>query len=715
MNYFKYTLITLVLLVSNLPAQEKILTLEEVIYNAARLSVQYPSHLKWIAGSSNYSLADDSADDPLLLSVEAVSGKTDTIVSLSAINSQLRKAGADELKQFPYLNWTDSDNFNFWAGNYLIGYNTSSGKVEILNSKPENAENIDFSIPEKIAFTVENNLFISVDGQVKQITNDTIKGILNGQTVHRVEFGIYKGTFWSPGSDYLAFYRKDETMVTDYPVLNLSTRPASVDFIKYPMAGMTSEEVKVGVYDLNNDRITYLKTGKPEDQYLTGVTWSPDEKYIFIQQLNRDQNHMQLIKYDISSGEKVKVLFEEKNEKYVEPLNPLYFRPKHDDQFIYISRNSGWNHLFLYDTSGNLIRQLTEGEWEVKDFSGFSSDGEKAFFTATKDSPLESNFYSVDISSGLITRITTESGVHNVQHNEDGSLFIDRYSGLDVPGRILLEDASGNTLREIFTGENPLKEYKLGKTEFITLKSSDGYDLYGRIIYPPDFDEDKKYPVLVYVYGGPHAQLVTNSWLGGAGLWLNFMAQHGYIVFTLDNRGSANRGLEFEQVTFRNLGKYEIEDQLTGVEFLRSLHYVDAERMGVHGWSYGGFMTTSLMTRTPDIFRAGVAGGAVIDWSYYEVMYTERYMDTPEQNPDGFNESNLLNYVGSLKGKLLEVHGTSDPTVVWQHTLLFAEKAMKLGIDLDYYPYVGHQHGVRGKDRFHLYKKITDYFNQYLK
>jgi dipeptidyl-peptidase-4 len=242
------------------------------------------------------------------------------------------------------------------------------------------------------------------------------------------------------------------------------------------------------------------------------------------------------------------------------------------------------------------------------------------------------------------------------------------------------------------------------------------------IIFPADFDmptgqadNTKKYPVLVYVYGGPHEQLIRNQWLGGSNLWLNYMAQQGFIIFTLDNRGSANRGLEFEQSTFRKLGTIEIEDQLTGIEYLKSLPYVDSERMGLFGWSYGGYMTVSLMTRTPDVFKVGVAGAPVIDWNYYEVMYTERYMDTPQTNPEGYKESSLFNYIKDLKGKLLIVHGTYDETVVLQHSLLYAESAAHLGIDLDYYPYIGHKHGIVGKDKFHLYHKITNYFIENLK
>ncbi len=282
---------------------------------------------------------------------------------------------------------------------------------------------------------------------------------------------------------------------------------------------------------------------------------------------------------------------------------------------------------------------------------------------------------------------------------------------MDIPSVTQIIDNNGKTITGLNKSSNPLLDYKISRPKIFTLKTGNDIDLYCRIILPTDFDSTKSYPVIVYVYGGPHAQLVTNRWyLGRYDFWFQYMAQNGYIVFTIDNRGSDNRGLEFEQSTFRHLGTKEIEDQLVGINYLKSLSYVDSNRIGVFGWSYGGFMTTSLMLRTNDTYKVGVGGGAVIDWKYYEIMYTERYMDTPETNPEGYEEASLLNYVDNLNGKLLLVHGTSDPVVVWEHTLEFAKKTAHMNKPLDYFPYVGHGHGVRGKDAIHLYNKISNYF-----
>jgi dipeptidyl-peptidase 4 len=308
------------------------------------------------------------------------------------------------------------------------------------------------------------------------------------------------------------------------------------------------------------------------------------------------------------------------------------------------------------------------------------------------------------------------SGTHSAKLSPNGNYIIDTYSSQVTPRKIwVINNKDGKVAQTLLTSKNPVADYALGEVTIFPIKADDGTDLYTRMITPPNFDKNKKYPVVVYVYGGPHLQLVTNSWLGGANLWMQLMAQKGYIVFTLDPRGTSGRGLEFEQETFRQLGTVEIADQLRGVEYLKSLPYVDADRMGIHGWSFGGFMTTSMMLKSPDTFKVGVAGGPVIDWNYYEIMYTERYMDSPEQNPEGYKNANLLNYVKNLKGKLLMIHGTVDDVVVWQHSLAFIKKAVDEGILLDYFVYPGHPHNVIGKDRVHLMRKVTQYLDDNLK
>jgi dipeptidyl-peptidase-4 len=388
--------------------------------------------------------------------------------------------------------------------------------------------------------------------------------------------------------------------------------------------------------------------------------------------------------------------------------------PNNPGQFVWVSERTGYDHLYLYDTKGKLIRPLTKGDWMVTDILGFSKDGKQLFYSSTAESPLERHSYSVNLKNAKTTRLTQDKGMHSASLSPDGKYILDNYSNQATPRKIQVLGTDGKLKQTLLTAKNPLTDYALGETTITILKAEDGTGLYTRMITPPNFDKNKKYPVVVYVYGGPHLQLITNNWLGGANLWMHLMAQKGYIVYTMDSRGSSARGLAFEQAPFRQMGTVEMADQLRGVEYLKSLPYVDANRMGMHGWSYGGFMTTTLMLRSPDTFKVGVAGGPVIDWKFYEIMYTERYMDSPEQNKEGYEQANLLNHVKNLKGKLLMIHGTADDVVVWQHSLSFLKKAVDEGILLDYFVYPGHPHNVRGKDRVHLMRKITQYLDDNL-
>lgn len=694
--------------------QGKNLDLKQIILNGYSLIPKNLLQLNWIPASDRFAFIDTLQGEQKLFSQNYDSNDKTELIGLKLLTQKLMSMGEKELNSFPQVEWIDKNSFKFENGNKLFRYNLRSGDLGILNSVDTSAENVDYADNNNAAYTISNNLFISVNRKQIRVTNDSIKDIVNGQAVHRNEFGIVKGTFWSPSGNYLAFYKMDQTMVTDYPIVDLTTHPATEVPIKYPMAGMTSHEVTIGVYDIKNNTTTWLKTGTPKDHYLTGVTWSPDEKVIYTGILNRDQNHLELKAYDIKTGDEIKTLFEESNDKYVEPEYGPVFVKNHNDEFIWFSKRDGWNHLYLYKTDGTLIKKLTEGNWDVINLDGFDDAGENIYFTSTKDSPIERQYYTINLKSVEMEKITQTEGVHKVIRNEEGKLFIDSYSSLSVPGKCDIINKKGKVINEILSPSNPLDDYRIGRTKIFSLRDDGGYDIYCRLITPPDFDSTNSYPILVYVYGGPHEQLIVDNWLGGGNLWFNYMAEKGYIIFTLDNRGSANRGLKFEQEIFRHLGTKEIEDQVMGVKYLKSLTYVDSTRMGVYGWSYGGFMTTSLMTRTPGLFKVGVAGGAVIDWSYYEVMYTERYMDTPQTNPGGYNESSLLNYVGNLKGKLLMIHGTSDPVVAWQHDLMFVKKAADLNIPLDYFPYPGQEHVIHAKDALHLYSKITDYLDDAL-
>ena len=423
---------------------------------------------------------------------------------------------------------------------------------------------------------------------------------------------------------------------------------------------------------------------------------------------------MQLNKYDALTGKFIKTLFEEKNQTYVEPLQGPKFLAGDPGKFIWESRRNGFNHLYLYDNEGNLIKELTNGRWEVTEFLKSDASGSRAWFLCNKDNPLDRQLYMVDLKKGNLSPVSAIPGTHTAKISDDGRFVLDNYNSTTVARQIELLDASGKSLQTLLKNENPLKDYQIGEMSVFTLKNEDNTDLYCRLIKPAGFDPGKKYPVIIYVYGGPHSQLITDSWLGGAGLFLNYLAGKGYVVFTLDNRGTSNRGRDFEQAIFRNLGTKEVNDQMVGVKYLKSLAFVDSTRIGINGWSYGGFMTISMFLKHPGTFKVAVCGGPVIDWKYYEVMYGERYMDTPQSNPEGYKNACLLNYVKEMKGKLLIIHDDQDNTVVPQNSLTFLKKCVDEGKQVDFFFYPGHEHNVRGKDRVHLNQKMVQYFDENL-
>jgi dipeptidyl-peptidase-4 len=676
-------------------------------------SVKAPA---WQPGTHNFYQVVKEGRNEWMVRTSFPKGTTDTIESLARINKTVY--GKDSLKGIPTFGWLDRDYAYFFNGATLMRGTLTGEGFSWKNwvSLPDTAENMTVDKSRQVAYTIGNNLWmVTKDGNKQQVTDETEKNVISGQAVHRNEFGIEKGIFFSPRGKYLAYYQMDQTMVKDYPIIRWNETPARVDIIKYPMAGGTSHEVTVRVFDPATKKTVVLETGLPKDQYLTSVSWSPDEEYMFIAVLNRDQNHMWLNQYNVHSGKLVKTLFEETSKKYVEPLHPLVFLPGSDDQFIWSSRRDGYEHLYLYNTSGKLIRQLTKGEYEVNELLGFNESRRQLIITSGKESAMEKHSYTVDWTNGSMNRIDEERGVHTILPSDDGQYIFDWFTSSKVPKQSVVRSAEGKFSKLILDAPNTLDGYDRARVTNIRLKADDGTPLYGKLILPSDFDSTKKYPVIVYLYNGPHVQLVRNTFPETGNLWYDYMTQRGYIVFTMDGRGSSNRGRKFEQAVFRNLGTVELRDQMVGVDFLKSLSYVDGDRMGIHGWSYGGFMTTSMMLKHPGVFKVGVAGGPVMDWSMYEIMYGERYMDTPEQNPEGYAESNLLTKVDQLKGKLLLIHGTDDNTVVWQHSINFLKKAVDKGVQLDYFVYPGYEHNVRGKDRAHLMQKVTDYFDLYLK
>lgn len=568
-----------------------------------------------------------------------------------------------------------------------------------------------------LAYVQDDQLFVNDGQEARRLTTDGSREIVYGQSVHRDEFGISKGLFWSPDGMRLAFYRMDQSMVKDYPQVNIFTREADYEPDKYPMAGETSHKVTVGVYDLKTRKTLYLQAGDPTDRYFTNISWSPDNQTIYMFELNRDQNDCRLVSYDATTGAKIKELYRETHEKYVEPMHPIVFLPWDASRFIMQSQKDGYNHLYLFDRQGKQLRQITSGKWEVENLLGFDRQHKAAIIESNELSPIQKNLFSVNIITGKRTLLDeTGNGWHAGQLSASGRYIRDSYSAPEVPHNISVLETAKAAHTRLLTADDPWKGYTVPEYSMGTLKAADGTtDLYYRMVKPVGFDPSKKYPTVIYVYGGPHAHNVDARWHYASRSWETYMAQKGYLLFILDNRGSENRGRAFEQATFRQLGTVETEDQMQGVKFLQSLPYVDSDRIGVHGWSFGGFMTITLMTHHPEVFKVGVAGGPVIDWKYYEVMYGERYMDTPQSNPEGYEQASLLRQAKNLKGKLQVIIGYNDKTCVPQHSLAFLAECIKAGTQPDFFAYPGEPHNMRGHQSVHLHERITQYFEDYLK
>ena len=696
---------TLILFTISLTAQ-KISIEDAVMLQRSELGPERMKQVQWVEDADLWSHIEDYS-----LKILSPQNKVLRSISLDELNALIE----GELKSFPDITWLSKDVCYFSNGNQYYKLNVTNQTATKWVLKPS-GKNIEFhETSGNFAFTKENNVVVSTSDRVIEIT-DLEEGVIAGQAIARSEFGIVKGLFWSPDGNSLAFYQKDERNVSEYPLVDYSSTPASVDLIRYPMAGGPGEFASAGVYNLKTEKTIYLSIpfkGPQDGFYITNIGWSPDNQFIYAAIIMRDQKSMQLIRFNAIDGTQNNVLFSETSTKYVEPEQPVIFAPGKSKEFLWFSERDGFNNLYKYSISGKLLGKTTV-EFPINEIIGFEQKGKFAVVSAHGTNPTEQHTYKVDLSSMKVTQITKTAGSHSSKLSSSSNYLIDTWSSLSVPRKVEILTLTGETGATIQNAENPLEGRIIGETTVFSIKGEDQTDLWCRMITPPGLDESKKYPVLVYVYNGPHVQLVRNSWLAGAPLWMHSMAAEGYIIFTVDGRGSSNRGRDFEQAIYRQCGTMEMQDQESGVNYLRTLPYVDADRLAVHGWSYGGFMTTSLMLRKPGLFKVGVAGGPVIDWKYYEVMYTERYMDTPQDNMEGYEASNLKNHVANLEGDLLMIHGTVDNVVVMQHNMTFQQKCVEEGVQVDFHPYPGHPHNVRGKDRVHLITKVLNYIKEHL-
>lgn len=708
-----------VALIASATAQQQLTLRDAVLKAGTDLAPERLRGLQWIEGTPTYSYVKGEQ------LMRGTLGKSvdQPIVELSALNAHLPDTA--RMKAWPMIEWMDATHFRLVHNERVYSYDTGKGELAMITRIGPGAANEDVHRKTNcVAFTVDNDLYLARPGGGKNkptaITSDGADGIVNGQSVHRQEYGIEKGTFWSTEGNRLAFYRMDETMVTPYMLEDIGTKPSTFDKIRYPMAGQASHHVTVGVHDLTTGNTVFLKTGEPADQYLTNISWEADEKHLVVIHLDRQTENLRAVRYDALTGEAVGTLFTEQDKRYLEPLHAARFLKTRPTQFIWQSQRDGWNHLYLYDVSKGLVRQLTSGAWVVKDI--VSIDPKERFAivegSGTVDPKLptgaiESHLYRVDLATGKTVKLTSEAGTHYGMMSSDGAQLIDTYSSTTVPNRSVIRDTqTGRVTKIMVEAKDPYASYAVGKVELRTVIGENGDVLNARLITASNFDAKKKYPVLIYVYNGPHVQLVSNSFLAGASPWMLQAAERGYLVWTVDGHGTPNRGRDFEQIIHRQLGVVEVKDQMHGVDWLKAQPYVDGSRIAVHGWSFGGHMTVAMLTRNPDVFKVGVAGGPVMDWALYEVMYGERYMDTPSENPEGYATTAMANLAKDLKDDLLIITGGKDDTVVPEHSYTFLKACITAGVQVDFFNYPGHGHNVRGKDRLHLMEKVLGYIDE---
>jgi len=708
-----------------LPGQGKKLLTVERIYGEPSLMGRLPWAVQWSPDGKmiTYLHLDKKTGKVDLWYYDVRSGKRHLLVDSDKLilPTPPKEKKPPRFRISRYLWSPTGEELLFPSKGDLFIYNLKTGQFRQLTQTKEPEKDPKFSPDGRyVAFIREYNLY-ALDlrtGDEIPLTTDGNKNLMNGQVdwVYDEEFDLHTGYWWSPDSKYIAYLQFDESPVPEYPIVDFIPYHATVTFQKYPKAGDPNPILRVGVVSLETRQTVWMDTGDETDIYIPRVTWLPDGKHLAIQVLNRDQTQLDLLLADVrtgrTSGRAGRRILREEQPCWINIRDDLYFF-KDKPYFIWSSERDGFRHLYLYNTQGKLIRRLTRGSWQVEELCGVDEKAKMVYFTATEKSPLERHLYRVRLNGRGFRRLTSQAGTHRIVMSPDSRHFLDYYSDVKTPTQLTLYRANGRRVAILEENRVPeLEEYALSEPEFLTLASEDGDTLYALMIKPPDFDPTRKYPVIVRVYGGPHGQVVRNSFRTGWGsLWHQMMAQKGYIIFSLDNRGSWGRGKRWEDTIYRRFGEVELRDQLQGVRYLKSLPFVDSTRIGIWGWSYGGYMTCYAMFRAPEVFKVGVAVAPVTDWRDYDTIYTERYMDRPQDNPEGYKQSSPVNYAANLKGKLLIIHGTSDDNVHFQNTVQLVDELIKAGKSFDLMIYPRKSHGIGGKNaRIHLFNLITNYF-----
>ena len=714
------------------PAGTKMLTVER-IYTAPSLSGYLTEGIEWTPDGKRISYFGSDRSGVELWTTDAATGERKVLVKADVLQSAMppertdaiQSTGLGRVEAAKYL-WSPAGNSLLLIGGsslVLLDLNTMTPRT--LVSGAFDIDDPKFSPDGKwVSFVRESNLWLAsiATGDVKPLTTAGSPDILDGELdwVYPEELETSTAYWWSPDSSKIAYYQMDERPVTRYPIVDMSSPVGAVEYERYPQAGEANPEVHVGVIPIEGGKTEWMDTGKDPDVYLARVQWLPDSRRVAIERLNRAQNELDLLLCDAATGVSSNLLTE--TDKYwINIADDLYFFSD-DKRFLWSSERTGFRHYYLYDLDGHELEQLTSGDWQISGNGGFGPGASShpavdeahgyIYFLSNKDDVRDAQLYRLSLADKSITRVTRENGTHDPLIAPDASAFVDTYSNAMTPPRQDLYRMDDSRVAVINEDQVPeLADYVLSPVEFLNVAADDGTKLCARMIKPPHFDPSRKYPVLVDVYGGPQDQEVRDDWGYSDFLWFEMMAEKGYIVFTLDNRGSYGRGHNFEVPIFRQLGKIELEDQLSGVKYLKSLPYVDGGRIGIWGWSYGGTMVLDALFNAPGVFKAGVAVAPVTDWRLYDTIYTERYMGRPKDNPEGYIDSSPVHQAGQLRAKLMLAHGTGDDNVHFANTTELINELILVGTypdDLMILP--GRGHGMTDwRARVQLYQRITDF------
>jgi dipeptidyl-peptidase-4 len=717
------------------PAKE--LTVER-IYSAPSLSGHLTEGIEWTPDSKRISFVARSGSEPdasvEMWAMDAATGERKVLVGAETLKAvtqpekqqTIQSTGLGRVSAERYMWSPDGKGILFAGSSSLVLLDLATMKKKTIVTGEQDVEDPKFSPDGKwISFVRESNLWIAniASGETKELTTGGSEEILKGKLdwVYPEELSTSTAFWWAPDSTKIAYYEMDERPVTRYPIMDMSSVTGAMQYTRFPQAGEANPIVRVGVVPVTGGETKWMDTGSNADVYLPRVNWLPDSRRIAIQRLNRAQDRLDLLFADAASGASRTILTE--SDKYwVNISDDLYFFSD-GKRFLWSSERTGFRHYYIYDLSGKELEQVTSGDWGINGTGAFGPGTAShpqvdeahncIYFISNKDHVVETQVYRVSIRDKSVTRVTREAGTHQPTFATDSSAFVDLFSTAMTPPRQDLIRMDGKRVAAI--DENKvaeLAEYHFPPVEFLNVAANDGTKLYAMMMKPPNFDPARKYPVLIYVYGGPQAQLVRDLWSDVDGLWLDLMAQKGFIIFALDNRGSYNRGHAFETPVYHHLGKVELEDQMTGVNHLKSLPYVDGSRIGIWGWSYGGFMTLEALFDAADVFETGVAVAPVSDWRLYDTIYTERYMGKPQDNSEGYKQASPGYDSAKLKGQLMLAHGTGDDNVHFANTA----EVLNQMIDNSRYPtalmiFPGRGHPIGdAAARIQLFERMTEFF-----